>query len=93
MGNIDPGSVFSFVSPSTGETVVTVTCQTAAEALSVSPTTVKRALRRGLLPGGHNVLGRWFMERDAVELAAVAGWAETTGIKMGYPKGKPRKKR
>jgi len=92
MPNIDPGSVFAFVSPSTGETVVTVTCQDAARALSVSPATVKRAIKRGRLPG-QQVLGRWFVERDAVELASVAGWAETTGIRMGYPKGRPRKKR
>jgi len=92
MPNFDPGSVFTFVSPSTGETVVTVTCQAAAETLSVSPNTVKRAIKRGRLPG-QQVLGRWFVERDAVVLASVAGWAETTGIRMGYPKGRPRKKR
>ncbi len=92
MPNIDPGSIFAFVSPSTGETVLTVTCQAAAETLSVSPSTVKRAIKRGRLPG-QQVLGRWFVERDAVVLASVAGWAETTGIRMGYPKGRPRKKR
>jgi len=92
MNNIDPGSVFTFVSPSTGETVVAVTCQAAAEALSVSPITVKRAIKRGRLPG-EQVFGRWFAERDAVELASVVGWTATTGIVMGYPKGRPRKKR
>jgi len=92
MPNFDPGSIFTFVSPSTGETVVAVTCQAAAETLSVSPNTVKRAIKRGRLPG-QQVLGRWFVERDAVVLASVAGWAETTGIRMGYPKGRPRKKR
>jgi len=92
MADIDPGSVFTFVSPSTGETVMAVTVQAAAETLSVSPITVKRAIKRGRLPG-QQVLGRWVVERDAVELALVAGWTETTGIVMGYPKGKPRKKR
>jgi len=92
MGNFDPGSVFSFTSPSTGETVVAVTVQSAARTLSVHPDTVKRAIKRGRLPG-QQVLGRWWVERDAVVLASVAGWAETTGIRMGYPKGRPRKKR
>jgi len=92
MGNIDIGSVFSFVSPSTGDVVVAVTCQAAAETLSIHPDTVKRAIKRGRLPG-QQVLGRWFVERDAVVLASVAGWAEATGIRMGYPKGRPRKKR
>jgi len=92
MADIDPGSVFTFVSPSTGETVVAVTCQAAAEALSVSPVTVKRAIKRGRLPG-EQVFGRWFAERDAVELASVAGWTATTGITMGRPRKKPRKKR
>jgi len=92
MADIDPGSVFTFVSPSTGETVVAVTVQAAAETLSVSPITVKRAIKRGRLPG-QQVLGRWVVERDAVELALIAGWTATTGITMGYPKGKPRKKR
>jgi len=92
MPNFDSGSIFTFVSPSTGEAVVTVTCQAAAEVLSVSPATIKRAVKRERLPG-HQVFGRWFVERDAVVLASVAGWAETTGIRMGYPKGRPRKKR
>jgi len=92
MANFEPGDIHAFLSPSTGEIVVTVTCQDAARALSVSPATVKRAIKRGKLPG-QQVLGRWFVERDAVELAWVAGWAEATGIKMGYPKGRPRKKR
>jgi len=92
MPNIDTGDIFGMVNPDTGEMVVTVTCQDAAKALSVSPSTVKRAIKRGRLPGLQS-MGRWFVERDAVELGSVVGWTAMTGITMGYPKGRPRKKR
>jgi len=87
---------FEIVNPSTGEVVVAVTCERAAEAIVIgNPSTgkpihartLKRAVAAGVLPGW-KVAGRWVIERDAVETVAAAGW-ESLGIKRGpVPKDK-----